>query len=376
MPWRTIFAVVGVVLGTAAAVKLAIELHRVITWVLIAGFVAVVLNPAVDFLEQRARVRRGLATLVVFLIGLGLFAAMLYAFIRPVVDQAQRFADDFPTFVEDAKQGKGTVGKLVTRYKLDDWIDRNQDQLKKAAQNVGKIALENAGRAAGFVVGLVTVLVLAFLMLVEAPQMLQAGLNALAPGRRERVRRVANDAARAVTGYMFGNLLISVIAGVTTYVFLLIVGVPFKEVLALWVAFADLIPLVGATLGAVVVVFVALLHSIPAGIATVIFFIVYQQFENHVLQVSVMARTVKLNPLLVLIAVLVGVEVFGFLGALLAIPAAGVIQVVARDLWDERAGRPKAVPTIGADEVPLDPEAGTLPGARSEGLPKVVGDAD
>lgn len=376
MPWRTILAVVGVVLGTVAAVKLAIELHRVITWILIAGFVAVVLNPAVDFLEQRARVRRGLATLVVFLIGLGLFAAMLYAFIRPVVDQAQRFADDFPTFVEDAKQGKGTVGKLVTRYKLDDWIDRNQDQLKRAAQNVGKIALENAGRAAGFVVGLVTVLVLAFLMLVEAPQMLQAGLNALAPGRRERVRRVANDAARAVTGYMFGNLLISVIAGAATYVFLLIVGVPFKEVLALWVAFADLIPLVGATLGAVVVVFVALLHSIPAGIATVIFFVVYQQFENHVLQVSVMARTVKLNPLLVLIAVLVGVEVFGFLGALLAIPAAGVIQVVARDLWDERAGRPKAVPSIGADEVPLDAEAETLPEARSEELPKAVGDAD
>jgi predicted PurR-regulated permease PerM len=364
VPWRTIFAVVGVVLGTAAAAKLAIELHRVITWLLIAGFVAVVLNPSVDFLEHRARMRRGLATLLVFLVGLALFAAMLYAFIRPVVDQAQRFANDFPSFVEDAKQGRGTVGKLVTRYKLDDWIDRNQDQLKKAAQNVGKIALQNAGRAAGFAVGMVTVLVLAFLMLVEAPQMLQAGLNALAPGRRERVRRVANDAARAVTGYMFGNLLISVIAGVATYVFLLIVGVPFKEVLALWVAFADLIPLVGATLGAVVVIFVALLHSVPAGIATVIFFVVYQQFENHVLQVSVMSRTVKLNPLLVLVAVLVGVEVFGFLGALLAIPAAGVIQVVARDLWDERAGRPKAVPTVGADERPV------------EELPKAVGDAD
>lgn len=366
VPWRTIFAAVAVVLGTAAAVKLAIELHRVIAWVLIAAFVAVVLNPAVDFLELRARMRRGLAALLVFLVGLGLFAAMLYAFIRPVVDQAQRFADDFPTFVEDAKHGKGTIGKLVTRYKLDDWIDRNQDQLKKAAQNVGKIALENAGRAAGFMVGLVTVLVLAFLMLVEAPEMLQAGLRSLAPERRERVRRVANDAARAVTGYMFGNLLISLIAGVATYVFLLVAGVPFKEVLALWVAFADLIPLVGATLGAVVVVFVALLHSVPAGIATVIFFVVYQQFENHVLQVSVMSRTVKLNPLLVLVAVLVGVEVFGFLGALLAIPGAGVIQVVARDIWEERTGKPRIVPVADEGEEP----------ASGEQLPKAVGDAD
>lgn len=339
MPWRTIFAVVGVVLGTYLAVWLAIELRRVITWVLVASFVAVVLNPAVDFLERRARIRRGIATLMVFVAALGMFAAMLYAFIRPVVDQAQKFANDFPTFVEDAKRGKGRVGELVTRYKLDDWIDRNQDQLKKAAQNVGKIALENAGRAAGFAIGFVTVLVLAFLMLLEAPAMLAAALEVLPPPRRERVRRIANDGARAVTGYMFGNLLISVIAGVATYVFLLIAGVPFKEVLALWVAFADLIPLVGATLGAVVVTFVALLHSVPAGIATVIFFIVYQQFENHVLQVSVMSRTVNLNPLLVLIAVLVGVELFGFLGALLAIPAAGVIQVVARDLWEERVRR-------------------------------------
>ena len=109
---------------------------------------------------------------------------------------------------------------------------------------------------------------------------------------------------------------------------------PFANVLAVWVGFADLIPLVGATLGAVPAVFVAFLHSTGAGIATLIFFIVYQQFENHVLQPMVMSRTVNLNPLLVLLTVLVGVELAGFVGALLAIPAAGVLQVVVRDLWE------------------------------------------
>jgi predicted PurR-regulated permease PerM len=135
------------------------------------------------------------------------------------------------------------------------------------------------------------------------------------------------------------------------------VGVPFKEVLALWVAFADLIPLVGATLGAVPTVAVAFLHSVPAGIAAVIFFVAYQQFENHVLQVTIMSRTVDLNPLAVLVAVLIGVELFGVIGALLAIPVAGVIQVIFRDVYDERQGRIKAEPTVGTEEVPVSQAA-------------------
>jgi predicted PurR-regulated permease PerM len=124
-------------------------------------------------------------------------------------------------------------------------------------------------------------------------------------------------------------------------------------VLALWVGFADLIPLVGATLGAVASVGVAFIHSTTAGVGMLILYIVYQQFENHVLQVSIMSRTVKLNPLLVLVSVLVGVEMFGLLGALLAIPAGGVIQVIARDIYDDTRGTLKEEPTIGEDEVPV-----------------------
>ncbi len=152
---------------------------------------------------------------------------------------------------------------------------------------------------------------------------------------------------------MAGNLLISVIAGASAYTYLRISGVPYPEVLALWVAFADLIPLVGATLGAVPTIAFAFLHSYTAGIVGVIFFVAYQQFENHVLQVSIMSRTVNVNPLTVLLSVLVGVEAFGLLGALLAIPAAGVLQVVVRDLWDGPRGRLKDVPTVGEDETPV-----------------------
>ncbi len=135
-----------------------------------------------------------------------------------------------------------------------------------------------------------------------------------------------------MTGYVGGNLLISVIAGLATWVMLSILGVPYAGVLALWVAFADLIPLVGATIGAIPTVAFAFLHSSAPASPPSIFFIAYQQFENHVLQVTVMSRTVNVNPLTVLVSVLVGVELFGLLGALLAIPAAGVIQVVVRDI--------------------------------------------
>jgi predicted PurR-regulated permease PerM len=200
---------------------------------------------------------------------------------------------------------------------------------------------------------LLTILVLSFLILLEAPGIISVFLGLLSPQRALHVRRIGADVADAVTGYMAGNLLICVIAGTTTWIFLIIVGVPFAGVLGLWVGFADLLPLVGATIGAIPTIAIAFLHSPGAGIAVLIFYIVYQQLENHLLQPVVMSRTVKLNPLGVLLSVLVGVELGGFVGALLAIPAAGAIQVVIRDLWDERQQRLKAVPTVGVDETPI-----------------------
>ena len=340
-------------MAAGLAVVVIIELQRIITWLLVAGFFAIVLGPCVDFLQNRLHLRRGLAAFLVFIIGVAVFAAMIYAFVRPIVDQANHFANHFPQYVEDAKAGRGPVGKLVKKYKIDDYIDRNQARFKQALTNAGKPALTVAKDVANGLAAVVTILVLTFLMLMQGPQMLQGGLGMLSPPTADRIRHVARDCSRAVTGYVAGNLLISVIASFVTFVSLKILGVPFAEVLALWVAFADLIPLVGATLGAIPTIAVAALHSVPAGITMIVVFVAYQQFENHVLQVSIMAKTVRLNPLTVLVSVLIGVELFGLLGALLAIPAAGVIQVIARDLYDHRRGRPKAEPTVGADQVPI-----------------------
>ena len=169
--------------------------------------------------------------------------------------------------------------------------------------------------------------------------MLTGATGMLSPPNRDRVRAVGQDCAKAITGYVFGNLAISFIAGGVTYFSLLGLGVPFAGVLGLWVGFADLIPLVGATLGAIPTIGVAFLHSITAGIVMTIVFIVYQQFENHVLQPVIMAKTVQLNQLFVLVAALAGVELFGLVGALLAIPIAGTLQAVFGEMLERRAER-------------------------------------
>jgi predicted PurR-regulated permease PerM len=201
-------------------------------------------------------------------------------------------------------------------------------------------------------------------MVLQGPKLLASWTAALPDRRQERVRRVAADCAKAVTGYMTGNLLISVIAGAAAYVVLWIMGVPYKGVIALFVGFADLIPVIGATLGAVVAIAVAALHSLPAAIVVLAFFIVYQQLENHVLQPVIMARTVKLSALTVLVSILIGVELFGFLGALLAIPVAGVISVIGRDLYDGYRGHLKPEPTTGTDEIPVSEPQPAEPGEQ------------
>jgi predicted PurR-regulated permease PerM len=163
----------------------------------------------------------------------------------------------------------------------------------------------------------------------------------MAPQRGARLTRIAGEVNRSVTGYMLGNFITSVIAGVVVYVTLTIVGVPYAQLWALWVALVDFLPMIGGALAGIPTVLFAVGHSLTAGIVTLIVFLAYTQIENHVLNPIVMSRTVRINPLLVLIAILVGVNVGsfvggffgGFVGTLLAIPLAGSIQVIVREVW-------------------------------------------
>jgi predicted PurR-regulated permease PerM len=185
-------------------------------------------------------------------------------------------------------------------------------------------------------------------MLLEGPKWVERFYGLLPEESQPRWRRVGSEIYRTVGGYVTGNLLISVIAGGLTALVLIVLGVPFAVALGVLVAILDLIPLAGATIAAILIGTVALIHSIVAGVIVVVFFIVYQQVENHLLQPLVYGRTVQLSPLIVLIAVLIGAELAGILGALGAIPVAGSLQVLIVDWLRERRERQAA----GAAAVP------------------------
>jgi predicted PurR-regulated permease PerM len=350
---RAVFVILSGVLAFSVGVLLFWKLRRIVGLIVIAAFFATILNPMVDVMTRRLKMRRGLATSIVFLLGVAAFTGLTYTFVRPIYDAGQSFARDIPGFVERAKSGEGRVGELIKRYNIDEKVAENAPKLQDALKNAGGPAVRTAQRAASGLLALLTIAVLSFLMLLEAPGIISTFLSLLSTQHALQVRRIGADVAGAVTGYMAGNLVISLIAGLVTWVFLIIVHVPFAGVLGLWVGFADLIPLVGATIGAIPTIAIAFLHSTGSGIAVLSMYIVYQQVENHLLQPVVMSRTVKLNPLGVLLSALVGVELAGLVGALLAIPAAGAIQVVIRDLWDDRQQRLKPVPTLGVDETPI-----------------------
>ncbi len=185
-----------------------------------------------------------------------------------------------------------------------------------------------------------TIAFLTFFMLLEGPAWVERFYSLLPPESQPRWRAIGRDVYRTVGGYVTGNLAISLIAGIVSTAVLLILGVPYAVALGLLVALLDLIPLAGATIAAVVVTTVGFLDSTTSGIVLLVFFIVYQQLENHVLQPVVYGRTVQLSPLAVLIAVLIGAQLAGVIGALAAIPIAGTIQVILRDWLRHRRGLP------------------------------------
>jgi predicted PurR-regulated permease PerM len=364
VPVRTILAAIGLVLATVLLLLLIRATHRVLVWIVIAGFFAVAVYPVVNWIERRLPwCRRSLATLAVYLLLVLLIAGLITLFAVPLAREGTSLAHQLPTLIDDARAGRGPVGRLLDRTHVLSYIQQNDSKIRSFVSGLGAPALGFLKTAATGVAATITIFVVSFLMVVQGPRLVR-GTLALFPGdRAEHIRAVGTDCAKTVTGYISGNLVISVICGALTYAVLTIIGIPFSGLIALFVGIADLIPLVGATLGAVVAGLAAFIYSVPAGIIVVIFFVVYQQLENHLLQPLIFSRTVKLDPLTVLIAILVAVELAGLLGALLAIPIAGMIQIILRDLWAHHRGRfnPKRAVGESPAHVSQAPNAGPAP---------------
>jgi predicted PurR-regulated permease PerM len=360
VPWRTIIATVGVVLLTYLLIVVLLAVARILMWIAVGGFMAVVLAPLVGRVDRRLGGRRTLATGVVVLSTLVVTVGVIALFVMPVRTQLVNIITDLPGTVHDAANGKGPVGHIVQRLHIESYVKSNEAKLARAAARLSDSKFEAAQAVASATFAFVTITLITFLFLSQAAAMGRTAMNIIPRRRRAPAQRIATDAAAAVSGYVIGNLIISVIAGVAAFVCLLALGVPSPVVLALFVAVADLIPLVGATLGAVVCVIAAYLHTPTAGVISIIFFVVYQQVENGLIYPWIMARKVNVNPLVILLSVLLAVELFGVVGALLAVPVSGALQVMGIAVRQERAREQFVLPDNFGQ--PADP-----PSARNAG---------
>jgi predicted PurR-regulated permease PerM len=352
VPLRTILTVDAVVIATWVLYRLVGRLREVILWVFIASFIALVLNPAVAAL-QRHRFRRGTAVAMVFGAAVLIFAGLLGLFGYPLVNSLTRVGEQLPTMVDQVQRGHGWLAHTLQRFGLLNWVQKNAPKLKEYANNLGKPALSLGANLSKAVVttiaALSTIAFLSLFLLLEAPTLRRGALGALNPRLRREVSEVSAKVSRSVTAYVLGTVAMGLLFGLVILVTMLILGVPFALLIGLWVALVAMIPLVGGVLAGVPAVLLAFLHSPTAGVVALAVFIGFQLIENHFIYPVVMSRAVRMNPLWVLLAVLIGANlggVFGstlgaLTGALVAIPVAGALQVVFREVWDKT--RPEGV---------------------------------
>jgi predicted PurR-regulated permease PerM len=339
---RTVLVVLGILLATLALLTLVYLAWHVITWILIAVFLTLALDPAVEFFERRG-LRRGYAAGIVFVLAIGVIAGLGFLLVPPLVDQVRSFVDYVPQVVDDVTAGRGPFGFLQTEYHI---VDRIREAIEQQGAG-GVLGITGTGLALArgvltAVAGAVAIAFLTFFMLLDGRRLVERFYNFLPDRSRPRWRRIGTEIHRTVGGYVTGNILISVIAGVASAIVLFSLGSDYAIALAVVVAVLDLIPLAGATLAAIVVstvVFVEL--GWVRGVIIIVFFVVYQQLENHILQPIIYGRTVQLTPLVVLVSVLIGAELAGVLGALAAIPVAGIVQAIVREFLSNREAAPE-----------------------------------
>jgi predicted PurR-regulated permease PerM len=360
---------IAIALLTAAVVLVGLflfwQVRTFIGWFVVALFLAAVLNPPVNWLQRRHRmVKRSIAIVLTYL-GVVVALVLIVGIFVPVVIQELRDLVDFVVGVSESGGLTEYLRGIANQYELGWVIDRFSSQLANLPEQLGELAksfLLSAGAlalsAAGFVAALVSVLTLTFFMLLGSERLINRAVGLFPERQRPVVRGIVRQSGGAVFGYISGNLAISFIAGVATFILLVVLGMPYPAALALLVAVLDLIPLVGATLGAAVVVIVAVFVAPWKALILLVFFLVYQQFEGSILQPMVYSRAVHLDGLTIFVAVLVGGQLLGIPGALLAIPVAEIIRILVTDLLAyRRMGRGEEEPALS----PPEPEPALSP---------------
>jgi len=336
---RSILTALGVLLAVIAAVKFMLLAQAGLTLVLIALFLALALNPAVEFVQRRG-LRRGSAVGVVYVLALAVLAVLGLVFIPPLVDQISKLVTALPNLVDELTRGHGPLGFLERKYQVVERVRsattaQGPDGLLGGAAS----ALTAVKGIAATVVGAIIIAFLTFFMLLEGPEWRRRCTELISESNRGVVERIGAGVYRSVGGFVTGNLVASLLAGLVATIIMLVTGVPYAVPLGLFVALIELVPYVGPLVATVVVTAVALTVGTASALVALGLMLAYHAVEGHTLRPFLYGRAVKLSPLAVLVAIILGTDVAGILGALIAIPVAGSIQVIIRELLQRREER-------------------------------------
>jgi predicted PurR-regulated permease PerM len=343
---RGVVRFVLIVVACGIALYLAWRVRGVIRLVAISLFFALTLLPIVDAACSKTRVPRAVVILVIYVFLIAAVALVGYVIAPSLVKEVQQLSHNAPRYAAELRHN-ATFRHYDDRYHISTKLVHEARGLPQLLGHLAGPLKDVTVQAFSFIGQLVTVLAIAFLLVLHGREYVDMGLS-LMGAREQRYRRLIIDINKAVASYMLGNVIISALATVATWIVLSILGVPYALSLGFVVGFFDLIPLVGATLGAIVVSFATLTVGFPtATIIWIAFIIVWQRFEDYVVQPLVYGKALRVNPIVTIVSVLVGASLLGILGALLAIPTAAAIQIVLRDWWAHRT-RDTPSPTTAA----------------------------
>jgi predicted PurR-regulated permease PerM len=335
IPNRTIVRVMLVVVATLIGLSAIRQASHALTLIFAAAFLALALNGPVQWIARRlpgkGKGSRVAATALSFLVVLVLLAGFLVSIVPPLVRQTTSFINNAPELVQQVRDEDSGVGRFVAKYNLQDDIDKYTSEISGRLKDASGAAVSTVSKAGSSAIAVLTVLVLTFMMLIEGPRWIRFVRDVIPDEHHERADRLAHDMYRVVKGYVNGQVTLALVAAVLLLPALIALHVPYPAALMVIVFVCGLIPLVGHTIGALIVTLVALFYSPWSAIFILAYYILYQQIENYIIQPRVQANSTNMSPLLVFSSVIIGVSFGGLLGGLVAIPVAGCIRIALLD---------------------------------------------
>jgi predicted PurR-regulated permease PerM len=332
---RTVVRVLLLVVGMFMLLAAVRQAAHALTLIFIAFFLSLALNAPVHWIAQRLpgrrRGSRTLATATSFMVVIILLAGFLISIVPPLVAQTSNFIQEAPELVDELRDENSSLGSFIRRYSLEDQVDSFSTQISDWSDNITGGAVNTITRISGSIVSVLTVLVLTYMMLVEGPRWLNFGRRLISDDKKDYTEKIVKDMYRVVKGYVNGQVLLAVVAALLIAPPLFILDIGFPVALMVIVFLCGLIPMIGHTIGAIIVTAIALFTSPWAALIILIYYISYQQIENYAVQPRVQANTTDMSPLLVFASVVIGISLNGIIGGIVAIPIAGCLRILLID---------------------------------------------